>query len=164
MSPNNQQLAFEQKIRTMAEGFRSFSETTPELTFRSEVLHPEQVVLRFHKMLDLFEAVRTTQAQHEAALEACARGIPACKAFYEEAVVVAKCHHGSDPKKLAAFGLTASRRPCAPVHARKPCRGDEETVVVIEEVTGACPEKPCTPPRSKACCPKRTPKSPCRSR
>ena len=104
MIKNSQQLAFEQKVRAMADGFRCFSDTATELNFRTEVLHPEQVVLRFHKMLDLFEAVRSTRAQHEAAVEACTRSIPACKVFYEDAAVVAKSHHGSDPKKMATFG------------------------------------------------------------
>jgi hypothetical protein len=130
MRTSSNQSLFEEKVRTMVEGLRGITVATTPLVFRGETLIPAQVIARLHEITGTFEAVREHESKHQAAIEACAKGMKDFHSFYDEAVIVVKGHFGSDPKKLATFGIRSAKKGHPSVHPQR--RKSEE---VVTEVT-----------------------------
>ena len=166
MKSTTQKHALEVKALAIVEGFRNIPEPHMPFVFEKESLTPGQVVQRFAKSLGHFEEVRRTRGEYEAAVEQCTRSIPELRSLCEEAVVVAKRHFGSDPKRMATFGTPCSPKP---KRQRRSCRsGQVEEVVttVVEEVTIVSEQAPCeshaqscdeAPTRKRRCRAKRVP-------
>ena len=132
---------FELKVEDMSRGFSVFPlPATTELTFRRESLTPPQVVQRLRAIVEVIQAVRETEAAHQAAVKACTKAMPKDHAFYEEAVAVVKSHFGSDAKVMASFGLRMQR------HHREPVPEvviiEREPVIEINEVVEAPARRP----------------------
>ncbi len=135
MKPTNTVHSLEPKLQAIIQGYKSLPSEHPPFVFHTQPLFAHEVVIRVQKVLDTFEAVRTTRAAHEEALERCKQSIPDGQAFYEEAKAVAKKHFGSDPKMMSRFGDCSSSKPRK---RRGACEGEvveEVTTTVIEQVT-----------------------------
>ncbi len=170
MKANTQKHPLEAKALAIVEGFRSIPQPHLPFSFEKENLDPGQVVARFTKSLAHFEEVRRTRAEYEAAVEKCDRSLPELRSLCEEAVVVAKRHFGSDPKRMETFGVRAAQRPRTK-RDRRACRVEGATEVVttvIEEVITTCSAPGCGGEEARCGCskakpPERVATPPCRA-
>jgi hypothetical protein len=130
----NQFEVLEEKVRLMADGFRSPEIPNTQLMFPGEEMLPMQVAQRLQGILDGFQGVRDAERAHRLSMAELERAMPHHAAFYEQTVEVAKSHFGSDPRRLASFGLEVVKKP----HRRHRRERTEREVVrttVLEEVT-----------------------------
>jgi hypothetical protein len=130
----NQFEVLEEKVRLMTDGFRSPEFPQTPLGFRGEELLPMQVAQRLQGILDGFQGVRDAEAAHRLARAELERAVPHHAAFYAEAVEVVKAHFGTDPRRLASFGLELFRKPRKHHRRGRPER-EVVTTTVVEEVT-----------------------------
>jgi hypothetical protein len=130
----NQFEVFEEKVRRMADGFRSPEIPTTQLMFRGEEMLPMQVAQRLQGILDSFQGVRDADSAHRMSMAELERAMPHHAAFYEQTVEVAKSHFGSDPRRLARFGLEVVKKPHKR-HRRERSERELVTTTVVEEVS-----------------------------
>jgi hypothetical protein len=128
--------AVEAMIKQAMAGYRAIPEEVDTLVFPEQSLTRAQVIDHLQRGLDLFEDVRRTRAAYEAAVELHRRAMPRLKRFHAQSLDVAQRHFGSDPKRMATFGVTHAAKP-KPRSRRRVCNGSVEEVVttVVEEVT-----------------------------
>ena len=172
MKAQTQKHPLEVKALALVDGFRNIPEPHLPFTFEKENLTPGQVAERFAKSLAHFDEVRRTRGEYEAAVEQCGRSLPELRSLCEEAVVVAKRHFGSDPKRMETFGLRSTPRTRTQPLSRA-CQseggapgGEEVVTMVVEEVTIVSEQASCErqapncdepPPRELPCRAKKVP-------
>ena len=135
MSVNIHQHPLEPKVERMIAGFREVATPVARFVLDMGELSSSELIEKGEQMLALFVQVRRTKAEHEAAVKACQRAIPAMQALHEQGMAVAQQHYGSDAEKMSRFGTCSSSKPRKP---RRGCKGEvteEVTTTVIEQVT-----------------------------
>ncbi len=135
MSLNIHQHPLEPKVEKMISGFREVATPVARFTLDSGELSSSKLIEKGEQMLALFVQLRHTKAEHEAAVKACQRALPAMQSLHEQGMAVAQQHYDSDAEKMSRFGACRSRKP---QKRRGSCKGEvieEVTTTVIEQVT-----------------------------